>query len=199
MKILGIDLSLTATGLALLVSPDEPPVDFGFPSSLFQGNTTVRVWSTTLSTEPSLSGLLPRWLAIVQAIHTWASRADRLVIEGYSFGSMAGQIRLHELGGIVRYELLQRYPSGLLEIPPMTLKRFITGTGGADKNRVMLETYKRWHVEFPNDNECDAHGLAQIGMAYYGSTDNLPQFQQEIVLALLNPKQKVKASSKRTI
>jgi hypothetical protein len=47
----------------------------------------------------------------------------------------------------------------------MTLKKFVLPSAGSlQKNRVALESYKRWGVTFDTDDECDAHALAQLAL-----------------------------------
>jgi Holliday junction resolvasome RuvABC endonuclease subunit len=49
-----------------------------------------------------------------------------------------------------------------LQIPPMTLKKYATGKGNAKKQEMLLQMYKRWGVEFNNDNAADAYALARL-------------------------------------
>lgn len=57
------------------------------------------------------------------------------------------------------------YPDHLrtpLQIPPMTLKKYATGKGNAKKQEMLLQMYKRWGVEFTNDNAADAYALGRM-------------------------------------
>jgi Holliday junction resolvasome RuvABC endonuclease subunit len=49
-----------------------------------------------------------------------------------------------------------------LQIPPMTLKKYATGKGNAKKQEMLLQIYKRWGVEFNDDNAADAYALARL-------------------------------------
>lgn len=49
-----------------------------------------------------------------------------------------------------------------LMIPPMTLKKYATGKGNAKKQEMLLQIYKRWNVEFNDDNAADAYALARL-------------------------------------
>ena len=53
----------------------------------------------------------------------------------------------------------RRYP---LRVPPLTLKRFATGKGNSKKQEMLLQIYKRWGVEFTDDNAADAYALARL-------------------------------------
>lgn len=49
-----------------------------------------------------------------------------------------------------------------LLIPPTTLKKYATGKGTAKKQEMLLQIYKRWGVEFSDDNAADAYALARL-------------------------------------
>ena len=49
-------------------------------------------------------------------------------------------------------------------IAPGTLKKFVTGKGNSKKDLMLLKTYKKWGVEFEDDNLCDAYGLARMAL-----------------------------------
>jgi hypothetical protein len=49
-----------------------------------------------------------------------------------------------------------------LQIPPMTLKKYAAGKGNAKKQEMLLQIYKRWGVEFNNDNAADSYALARL-------------------------------------
>lgn len=53
-----------------------------------------------------------------------------------------------------------------LLVPPTTLKKFVTGSGSAQKSEMLLETYKRWGVSFNDDNAADSYGLAMIARGH---------------------------------
>lgn len=83
-------------------------------------------------------------------------------IEGLSFGSK-GQAML-ELAGlhyVITQMLYNTENLRFKEIPPGTLKKFVTGKGNAKKNLMLLNTYKKFGVEFQDDNLCDAFCLAK--------------------------------------
>lgn len=52
-------------------------------------------------------------------------------------------------------------------IAPGTLKKFVTGKGNAKKDLILLKVYKKWGVEFDNDNLADAYGLARMALEEY--------------------------------
>lgn len=49
-----------------------------------------------------------------------------------------------------------------LQIPPMTLKKYAAGKGNAKKQEMLLQIYKRWSIEFNDDNAADSYALARL-------------------------------------
>lgn len=56
-------------------------------------------------------------------------------------------------------------------IAPGTLKKFVTGDGRAKKDLMLLKVYKKWGVEFDNDNLADAYGLARMALEDFKNGD----------------------------
>lgn len=111
-----------------------------------------------------------------------------IVIEGFSYGSKGrGVFDIAYLGWRIREEL-ERYRTEddipWLEVSPSQVKQFATGKGNANKEIVLQQVYKRWGVEFNDNNQADAYVLAQIGRAYLSEIDNLTDFQQKVIRAL---------------
>lgn len=49
-----------------------------------------------------------------------------------------------------------------LQVPPMTLKKYATGKGTSKKQEMLLQIYKRWGIEFNDDNAADSYALARL-------------------------------------
>lgn len=58
-----------------------------------------------------------------------------------------------------------------LQIPPMTLKKYATGKGTAKKQEMLLQIYKRWGVEFNDDNAADAYSLGRLATDLINGAD----------------------------
>jgi mannitol/fructose-specific phosphotransferase system IIA component (Ntr-type) len=89
-----------------------------------------------------------------------------VAMEGYAFGTTMAHM-LGELGAIVKltcYEELDKFEGKYpYIIPPTTLKKYITGKGtGVQKNQILLNVYKKWGVEFNDDNAADSYALAML-------------------------------------
>jgi Holliday junction resolvasome RuvABC endonuclease subunit len=83
-----------------------------------------------------------------------------VAMEGTVLASQSALV-LGELSATVKLALLKQ---GVLplQIPPMTLKKYATGKGTAKKQEMLLQIYKRWGVEFNDDNAADAYSLARL-------------------------------------
>ena len=49
-----------------------------------------------------------------------------------------------------------------IQVSPMTLKKYATGKGSAKKQEMLLQIYKRWGIEFNDDNAADSYALARL-------------------------------------
>ena len=98
---------------------------------------------------------------------------DLVIIEGYSFAGKFNNALQYELGACIRMRL---YTDGVpfIEVPPTSLKKFVTGKGNVKKDLMLLNVYKRWGYDTEDDNEADAYGLAQFGRALLGKNTGLP-------------------------
>ena len=89
-----------------------------------------------------------------------------VAMEGTVLQSQAALV-LGELSATVRLAIYdwygeddpRRFP---LKVPPMTLKKYASGKGNAKKQEMLLQIYKRWGVEFNDDNAADSYALARL-------------------------------------
>jgi crossover junction endodeoxyribonuclease RuvC len=111
-------------------------------------------------------------------------------IEGYSYMSKGRSIvDLGELGGLYRMILARRW-AGYYEIPPTSLKKFITGKGNAKKQILLEQTFRKWGLGseiLTDDNQVDAYGLARFGAAFLKwnqGNDNFTHYEIEALKGL---------------
>ncbi len=187
--IIGIDPSLTSTGIVVL-----------------RGNKVEL--AVTTKNKPAL-GTIERVRLIYERIvdiqenlsdgEKWQA-PDLIVIEGFSYGSKGRSVfDIAYLGWRIREELewlKEQDNIPWLEVPPSQLKKFATGQGNANKEIILQQVYKRWGVEFSDNNQADAYVLAQIGRAYLGEVEDLTAFQQEVISVLKDDKPAKKARKK---
>ena len=148
-RILGIDLSLLATGLVLWKTDgiENDVITLGErlrgAERLFKVGE--EIWERIDSWEPHLGAL-----------------------EGYAY---AGQkvVGTAELGGLVKAGLYEKQIPYII-VPPGKLKKFATGNGNADKPMMAQAARKRWGYDPQGQNEhlIDAFALAMFGACWAG-------------------------------
>lgn len=160
--ILGLDISLNGTGVVVL----DMAGDICLKSTIVPKNIGLdrmelidrRIDSLILTYSPTL-----------------------VVLEGYAFSmNMTGNSERKELTGILKYKF-HKSKIPVVIVSPMSLKKFITGSGKGDKNKIMLAAYKKWAIEFDDDNQTDAYGLARIGLAIKNKNVKLLSYEQEVI------------------
>lgn len=170
---IGLDLSLTGTGVVVL-------------------NDGKIVKQQLIKSKPIPDGKpideVKRLRNIVKAIESiiGAEIADIAVIEGLAFmvRNATALVQLSALNYMTR-EMLMDNNIPFIIVAPTSLKKFIASNGAAKKDAMLLETFKRYGVTILDDNECDAYGLAQIGLALMGGNSKVTTKLQEEVLTLL--------------
>ena len=153
MNFVGLDLSFRGTGLSVLSESSD-------------------ILSQKLISSSPKECIEQRIISISNEIFNEIRKLGLFIvcIEGLSFSS-SGQATL-DLAGLhfyIRLLMYQNYPSEkFYVIPPTTLKKYVTGTGRCQKNLMLLKTYKKFGVEFTDDNLCDSYCLAQYAKNNYG-------------------------------
>jgi crossover junction endodeoxyribonuclease RuvC len=91
-----------------------------------------------------------------------------VVVEGYSFASKNSRAHATgEVGGIIRLAVKDARLS-MIEVPPTSLKKFITGVGNSPKTGMPLGLFKRFGVDLPDEDQADAASLALFGASLWG-------------------------------
>jgi len=184
MLIIGIDPSLTATGIVVL---RDGKVELAETTK-----NRPELW-----TIDRVKLIYQRIIDIVENLtdgEQWQA-PDLIVIEGFSYGSTGRKLfDIAYLGWRIREELERlREQDNIpwIEVPPTQLKRFATGKGNANKEIILQQVYKRWGVELSDNNQADAFVLAKIGEAYLQDSykpDDLNLFQFEVIQSLKGEK-----------
>jgi Holliday junction resolvasome RuvABC endonuclease subunit len=145
-KIMGLDLSLTSTGISI------------------DGETFV-----VASKEKGPARLIEVSRTVVSL--ALSRKVELVVIEGYSFASRNSQAHsIGELGGVVRVQL---YANQIpyVEVPPTCRAKFATGRGNASKNDVISAISAKTGIVWSgagSDDECDAWVLEEMGLCHFG-------------------------------
>lgn len=147
LRVAGLDLSLTSTGLCAYNS----------------GKITTHIARSRHIGPARLVTIRDRVLDLVQTVFD----ASLVLIEGYSYNSRNGGERLGELGGVIRVAL---YEAGVpyVEVSPPQLKKYATGKGNASKDTVYGAAVHRAGREFATTDEADAWWLCQMALAHLG-------------------------------
>lgn len=169
---LGIDLSLVGTGLVVL------------RNGVIAHQQLIK--SKPVGSRPTDE--LIRIRKIVMQIQSVVDeyRPNIAVIENLAFG-VRNATSLTQLAGLNYFTraLLVDYGVPFYLVAPTSLKKFVTGNGAAKKDEMLLATYKRYGVTIMDDNENDAYGLSQIGLAIMeGNSKEITKLQEEVLMLL---------------
>lgn len=117
-----------------------------------------------------------------------------VAMEGYAFGTQMANMA-GELGATVKLCLANYFgidavasPGFPLIVPPTSLKKYALGKGNAvGKQHILLGIYKKWGVEFRDDNMADAYVLAQISR-HRNTEAGLLAYELAVLATLRDPK-----------
>lgn len=150
LRVLGLDLSMTASGICL------------------SDGTTHTVKTRDKDGDKRLQTIVDHVAAALDD-----STPALVVMEEAPPGLKGPAIKaIHMVHGAVRLHLIT---SGIpyAVINPTNLKGYATGKTGADKPAMAVAAYKRAGAEFGDDNQCDAYWLRAAGLDWCGA----PLFQ----------------------
>lgn len=117
-------------------------------------------------------------------------------IEGYSMHAMGSAVSsLIEYGWELR-RMLYRHARLVVEVPPTSLKKFVTGKGNADKLLMATTIQSRYGKVFSSYDEYDAFGLAQIAACLAGIVEPTNDAQRDVLTKLREGPQPKKRKAK---
>jgi Holliday junction resolvasome RuvABC endonuclease subunit len=161
---IGIDQSLTGFAVAAVSTSDPSQYE-------------IHVFSSKLTGVRRLSELTGKLIQLIESYEDdHGCRIVDTAMEGTVLMSPSA-LKLGELAGAVKIALYEFFhftePTRLvhspfpLQVPPSTLKKYVTGKGNAKKQEMLLSVYKRWGVDLSDDNAADAYGLALIAGKHF--------------------------------
>lgn len=170
---IGIDQSLTGFALTIL--------DVNFPSSFYTW-----IYKSPYFGIERLSDIR-EWLQdTFDYLAEQQFTVKDIAMEGTVLASQAA-IVLGELSAVVRLTIFDyyatcdfKYP---LKVPPMTLKKYAAGKGNAKKQEMLLQIFKRWGIEFNDDNAADSYALARLVAQIHGDV-----LEKHVVDQMMDPK-----------
>lgn len=173
MYLIGIDQSLTATGIAVIDGAGA------LLASKVLKTGSLRGAARLAHIRDELRGLLmcfpPKYAAI----------------EGYSIESVNRPFDLGEVGGLVRLTLYDAHVPTVV-VAPKQLKKFVTGSGDATKEKVQLAVSRKWGIVLSDDNAADALGLAHIARLMI--TNNSTRREELEVIKTLTTTTKIRSA-----
>lgn len=210
MKIVGADLSITATGIA---QRDGSVITVGGKPALADQRLIIiedaLIQALGLTGDRRCSGCEHGWDIHDADGRCWFTvahglpdsnlvcpcktsgpdddRADLLVVEGSVARSQTAYIS-GQLHGIVK-RLCIRHAMPYVFVPPATLKAYATGKGNGDKTAMAIAALKRAGQEFGDDNQCDAAWLRWAALDHYGHPAfDMPSAQRQRLAKVSWPK-----------
>lgn len=146
---IGIDPSLTGTGICII-------------------DRNCKLLSSSLIATKAKDTIEVRYSVIIENIKTIDNLHSSIIaIEGIGFGCRGqGMFQLAGLHYVIRYFLWKRKIKFMI-VPPTTLKKFVTGKGNSKKELMLKTVYKKWGMDFDDNNVCDAYGLARYAWEKY--------------------------------
>jgi len=166
-QIMGLDLSLSATGWAYYQLAEE------------------RFHSGVL--KPPKGSQLDRMRWIRKRV-VYCGKHSIVMIEDFAFGR---GYRAHLMGGLgylVR-DAVEEAGSRFYLVTPGQLKKFVTGKGSAVKSEMILGVFKRFGIDLEGvakaEDQADAIGLCYAGLALFGQRKATTKSQEEVLKELI--------------
>lgn len=180
--VMGVDASLTHTGVAIACVDDDTHTErICVPKT--------RAVERLIEIEHWMNELM------LEIASTMCFDIKYIVMEGYAYAAYGQAFSIGELGGVLK-RFFYRAEIPIYIVQPQTLKKWITGIGKGDKNMMLLKAYRKYNIEFANDHVCDAYGLAMVGKALYdivaGKTTikSYAQYEQEVIKLIMKQMKK---------
>ena len=147
MRILGIDQGLANTGLVILDNSKGTRVIY---KEIFKTSSKDK-------TEKRIEKIYNHIDKIIKSYHIDIVATEKLY--GYSKFTVKKMLIVNMITGIINL-LVSQNDIGIIEIPPKTIKKYITGNGNANKEEVQEEIEKQLGVVFTADHDSDAASIA---------------------------------------
>lgn len=153
-KYVGLDLSLTSTGIAIVQAKSPLTDEYSLTTKLVKSKGKADAdYPTQLERVNTIADRIAQVLA--------EQSPDYVAIEGPSLASRHGRVhQRHGLWWVVYGQVLDRLPCTVEVIPPTTLKKWFTGKGNANKSMMAEVALALVGRPLDTDDEVDAFALA---------------------------------------
>lgn len=152
LRVVGIDLSLTGTGISVIEITDD---------------STASVSYHTFST-PKSQPMWDRQISILRSMRKVLKVGDRVVFEDYAnaarFQPSGNLMDRVELLGMAKLVARVKTKTAPMLVLPRKLKSFVTGKADSHKTEVQFHARTYWKLRPGNNNEADGGGLAVLGL-----------------------------------
>ncbi len=157
-KVLGVDISITCTGLA---GPG---------------------WTDTIRPpKADKASIYQRMDHVVATLADYLTGVDLVVVEGLAMAAHDTNRQIAGLNWIVRRDLWKRRIP-FASVPPSVVKKYATGNGSADKAAMVLATARRFSWFDGGEDESDAVWLMAAGRDVLGAPlVPMPQVQRAVL------------------
>jgi Holliday junction resolvasome RuvABC endonuclease subunit len=155
-NVVGVDLSLTSTGIAVIDGPNV--ATFRIQSKGTKVDTVADRAQRIIDITGRIMECIPSNVAMV-------------VLEAPSYGQQR-QAGEHLRAGLWWYLATRLHLEGhrVVEVPPANLKRYATGKGNSPKDQVLAAVIRRYpNVDVTGNDIADALVLAAMGMRHLGT------------------------------
>ncbi len=170
VRVLALDLSLTATGIA---TPDGT-LDTYRPRTRPHANGDTRLDDIANEVEMALYEASYPAPGLLVAIEGPVTRSQAATV----IGMVHGAVRL----------VLIRKEVPYLVVPPAAIKTYATGKGNAPKPDMRMSLYKRTGLDVADDNQVDAAWLRLLALDLAGRAElDLPQTHRRALSKLTLP------------
>jgi len=172
-RVLGIDTSLTATGLARIdFTPSSPALPTGTMEI-----ATATVGAPKPSKDKSKRAMARRVNALLSQIELGILSdsgpddppPDLIAMEGLAYGAKgeSAWVLPWVFGRVI--ELAEKYDIPLIIVATSARAKYATGNGRSDKDAVLASAIKLWpEADIANNNEGDAVVVGAVGCHYLG-------------------------------
>jgi Holliday junction resolvasome RuvABC endonuclease subunit len=181
-RVLGIDSSLTATGLC---RADVHTANRPNPGTPWLADVAVCTVSAPgpKKADTSKRAMARRVTALLDQIEGALEGVDLVALEELAYGAKgsAAWVLPWIWGEIIR--LCEKHDVDLVIVNVTCVKKYATGKGNADKDTVLLAASRRYpDVGITNNNEADATVICAIGCRYLGCPiDSVPKVNLEFM------------------
>jgi len=100
---------------------------------------------------------------VKRVFSVWQPQSGEIIFESYAYGNHNSLVTLVEIGTVLRYSLFQQRVNWW-EVNPLTVKKWLTGSGKAKKVDMAKAVKVRWKYSSPSDDVTDAVALSQYGV-----------------------------------